>query len=154
MNNGNRFGGDQQYAHLVEHGFFRGQLDLASAVLPNPTSPELSHGRAAKIASRPGHRRPFAVTRAPSDIPDVDEQFPAVGQHDAQRVNDPFWQVKLAKYFDVDDLGVGDQEAAQHAAGVIGRGRLALGGVIHGRHAAFDRRGLAAELRIRTHFLR
>jgi hypothetical protein len=37
MNNGNRFGGDQQYAHLVEHGFFKGQLDLASAVLPNPT---------------------------------------------------------------------------------------------------------------------
>ena len=36
MNNGNRFGGDQQYAHLVEHGFFKGQLDLASAVLPNP----------------------------------------------------------------------------------------------------------------------
>jgi hypothetical protein len=36
MTNGNRFGGDQQYAHLVEHGFFKGQLDLASAVLPNP----------------------------------------------------------------------------------------------------------------------
>jgi hypothetical protein len=26
----------QQYAHLVPHGFFTGQLDLASAVLPNP----------------------------------------------------------------------------------------------------------------------
>jgi hypothetical protein len=25
-----------QYAHLVEHGFFKGQLDLASTVLPNP----------------------------------------------------------------------------------------------------------------------
>jgi hypothetical protein len=37
MSNGNTFGGDQQYAHLVEHGFFKGQLDLASAVLPNPT---------------------------------------------------------------------------------------------------------------------
>jgi len=24
MNNGNRFGGDQRYAHLVEHGFFKG----------------------------------------------------------------------------------------------------------------------------------
>jgi hypothetical protein len=36
MSNGNTFGGDQQYAHLVEHGFFKGQLDLASAVLPNP----------------------------------------------------------------------------------------------------------------------
>ena len=36
MHNGNRFGGDQQYAHLVEHGFFKGQLLLASAVLPNP----------------------------------------------------------------------------------------------------------------------
>jgi hypothetical protein len=36
MSNGNSFGGDQQYAHLVEHGFFKGQLDLASAVLPNP----------------------------------------------------------------------------------------------------------------------
>ena len=36
MNNGNRFGGDQQYAHLIEHGFFKGQLDLASGVLPNP----------------------------------------------------------------------------------------------------------------------
>jgi hypothetical protein len=29
------FTGDT-YAHLVEHGFFKGQLDLASAVLPNP----------------------------------------------------------------------------------------------------------------------
>jgi hypothetical protein len=36
MSNGNTFGGDQQYANLVEHGFFKGQLDLASAVLPNP----------------------------------------------------------------------------------------------------------------------
>jgi hypothetical protein len=30
-------------------------------------------------------RRPFAarvVTYRPSDVPDVDEQFPAVGQHD------------------------------------------------------------------------
>ena len=36
MSNGNTFGRDQQYAHLVEHGFFKGQLDLASAVLPNP----------------------------------------------------------------------------------------------------------------------
>jgi len=36
MSNGNSFGGDQQYAHLVAHGFFKGQLDLASAVLPNP----------------------------------------------------------------------------------------------------------------------
>jgi hypothetical protein len=36
MSNGNTFGGDQQYAHLVEHGFFKDQLDLASAVLPNP----------------------------------------------------------------------------------------------------------------------
>ena len=25
-----------QYAHLVEHGFFKGQLDRASAVLRNP----------------------------------------------------------------------------------------------------------------------
>ena len=24
------------HAHLVEHGFFKGQLDLASGVLPNP----------------------------------------------------------------------------------------------------------------------
>ena len=38
MSNGNTFGGDQQYAHLVEHGFFKGQLDLASAVLANPKS--------------------------------------------------------------------------------------------------------------------
>jgi hypothetical protein len=36
MHNGNSFSGDQQYAHLVEHGFFKGQFDLASAVLPNP----------------------------------------------------------------------------------------------------------------------
>jgi hypothetical protein len=36
MSNGNSFGGDQQYAHLVKHGFFKGQFDLASAVLPNP----------------------------------------------------------------------------------------------------------------------
>jgi hypothetical protein len=38
MSNGTTFGRDQQYAHLVEHGFFKGQLDLASAVLPNPRS--------------------------------------------------------------------------------------------------------------------
>lgn len=36
MTNGNRFGGDQQYAHLVPHGFFKGQFDLASSPLPNP----------------------------------------------------------------------------------------------------------------------
>jgi hypothetical protein len=36
MRNGNRFGGDLQYAHLVEHGFFKGQFDLASKPLPNP----------------------------------------------------------------------------------------------------------------------
>jgi hypothetical protein len=36
MRNGNRFGGDKQYAHLVPHGFFKGQFDLASAPLPNP----------------------------------------------------------------------------------------------------------------------
>jgi hypothetical protein len=36
MSNGNSFGGDSQYAHLVEHGFFKGQFDLASRVRPNP----------------------------------------------------------------------------------------------------------------------
>jgi hypothetical protein len=36
MRNGNRFGGDLQYAHLVEHGFFKGQFDLASKPLRNP----------------------------------------------------------------------------------------------------------------------
>jgi hypothetical protein len=36
MRNGNRFGGDRQYAHLVPHGFFKGQFDFASAPLPNP----------------------------------------------------------------------------------------------------------------------
>jgi hypothetical protein len=36
MTNGNTFGADGQYAHLVEHGFFKGQLDLASKVLANP----------------------------------------------------------------------------------------------------------------------
>jgi hypothetical protein len=36
MRNGNRFGGDKQYAHLVPHGFFKGQFDLASSPLPNP----------------------------------------------------------------------------------------------------------------------
>ncbi len=36
MRNGNRFGGDKQYAHLVPHGFFKGQFDFASAPLPNP----------------------------------------------------------------------------------------------------------------------
>ena len=36
MTNGNTFGRDHQYAHLVEHGFFKGQVDLASAPLPNP----------------------------------------------------------------------------------------------------------------------
>jgi hypothetical protein len=37
MTNGNTFGRDHQYAHLVPHGFFKGQYDLASAPLPNPT---------------------------------------------------------------------------------------------------------------------
>ena len=36
MTNGNRFGGDLQYANLVEHGFFKGQFDLASKPLRNP----------------------------------------------------------------------------------------------------------------------
>ena len=36
MSNGNGFGGDQQYAHLVPHGFFKGQFDLASGVLRQP----------------------------------------------------------------------------------------------------------------------
>jgi len=36
MRNGNRFGGDLQYANLVEHGFFKGQFDLASKPLRNP----------------------------------------------------------------------------------------------------------------------
>jgi hypothetical protein len=36
MKNGNRFGGDKQYAHLVPHGFFKGQFDFASAPLANP----------------------------------------------------------------------------------------------------------------------
>jgi len=36
MSNGNTFGGDQQYASLVLHGFFKGQFDLASKPLPNP----------------------------------------------------------------------------------------------------------------------
>jgi hypothetical protein len=36
MTNGNTFGADAQYAHLVPHGFFKGQFDLASRVLTNP----------------------------------------------------------------------------------------------------------------------
>jgi hypothetical protein len=36
MSNGNSFGGDRQYAQLVEHGFFNGQFDLASRVRANP----------------------------------------------------------------------------------------------------------------------
>jgi hypothetical protein len=36
MTNGRTFGRDRQYAHLVPHGFFKGQFDFASAVLPNP----------------------------------------------------------------------------------------------------------------------
>jgi hypothetical protein len=36
MTNGNTFGKDRQYAHLVPHGFFKGQFDLASAVRGNP----------------------------------------------------------------------------------------------------------------------
>jgi hypothetical protein len=36
MTNGNTFGADQQFAHLVEHGFREGRLDLASSPLPNP----------------------------------------------------------------------------------------------------------------------
>ena len=36
MTNGNTFGKDHQYAHLVPHGFFNGQFDLASRVRGNP----------------------------------------------------------------------------------------------------------------------
>jgi hypothetical protein len=36
MTNGTTFGKDHQYAHLVAHGFFKGQFDLASRVLVNP----------------------------------------------------------------------------------------------------------------------
>jgi hypothetical protein len=36
MTNGNTFGRDHQYAHLVPHGFFKGQFDLASSPLSNP----------------------------------------------------------------------------------------------------------------------
>jgi hypothetical protein len=36
MSNGNTFGRDQQYAHLIPHGFFKGQYDLASAPRRNP----------------------------------------------------------------------------------------------------------------------
>jgi hypothetical protein len=36
MTNGNTFGKDRQYAHLVAHGFFKGQFDLASRVRDNP----------------------------------------------------------------------------------------------------------------------
>jgi hypothetical protein len=36
MTNGNTFGKDHQYAHLVPHGFFNGQFDLASRVRDNP----------------------------------------------------------------------------------------------------------------------
>ena len=36
MTNGNTFGQDHQYAHLVPHGFFKGQFDLASRVRRNP----------------------------------------------------------------------------------------------------------------------
>ena len=50
-------------------------------------------------------------------------------------------QIKLAEYFDVDDLGMRDQQAAQDTAGVICWSRPARAGVIHRRHAAFDRPG-------------
>ena len=50
-----------------------------------------------------------------SDIAHVDKQFPAVRQNDAQRVDDPFACVQLAEDLDVNDLGVGDQQAAQQA---------------------------------------
>jgi hypothetical protein len=36
MTNGNTFGKDHQYAHLVAHGFFKGQFDAASRVRRNP----------------------------------------------------------------------------------------------------------------------
>jgi hypothetical protein len=36
MTNGRTFGKDHQYAHLVPHGFFKGQFDLASRVRDNP----------------------------------------------------------------------------------------------------------------------
>ena len=74
-----------------------------------------------------------------SDVPDIDEQLPAVRQCDTERVDDALGQVKLAEDLDVDNLGVGDQQAAQHAARVISRGCLGLAGVIWGRHATFDR---------------
>jgi hypothetical protein len=36
MSNGNSFGRFAQYGHLVEHGFFKGQFDLASTPMANP----------------------------------------------------------------------------------------------------------------------
>jgi hypothetical protein len=36
MSNGNAFGRDKQYAHLVPHGFLNGQFDLSSAPRKNP----------------------------------------------------------------------------------------------------------------------
>src|SRR5262250_2181101 len=77
-----------------------------------------------------------------SDVADVDEQLPAVGQDDPERVDDPLGQVKLAEDLDVDDLRVGHQKAAQNAARMIGRGCLWLAGVIRGRHATFDQTDL------------
>jgi hypothetical protein len=36
MHNGRTFGGDAQYAHLIPHGFFKGQFDLSSFPRKNP----------------------------------------------------------------------------------------------------------------------
>jgi hypothetical protein len=36
MDNGNSFGGDAQYAHLIPHGFLNGQFDLSSFPRKNP----------------------------------------------------------------------------------------------------------------------
>jgi hypothetical protein len=36
MHNGATFGGDAQYAHLIPHGFFKGQFDLSSFPRKNP----------------------------------------------------------------------------------------------------------------------
>src|ERR1035438_7157140 len=61
----------------------------------------------------------------------VDVELPAVGQHHAERVRDGFLDhLGLAEDLNVHHVRVADQQAAQHAARMIGGGRPGLTGVI------------------------
>ena len=67
-------------------------------------------------------------SRGAGGVLHVDVKFPATGQQHAQRVRgDSLQDLGLAEDLDVDDVRVADEEAAQHAARMIGRRRAGAG---------------------------